>query len=59
MKLIHKIIKIVIEYKYNKEQFLERSWGIDETHEIYIVTAEYYHDHYRIGTREVWYNEED
>lgn len=34
------------------------SWGIDEIHEINILTAEYYQDHYRYGTREEWYNVE-
>ena len=58
MKLIDKIIKILIEYKYKKEPFMAWSWGIDEIHEINILTAEYYQDHCRLGTREEWYTAE-
>lgn len=47
MKLIDKIIKILINYKYKREPFMAWSWGIDEIHEINILTAEYYQDHYR------------
>lgn len=31
------------------------SWGIDDKHEINIISAEYYIDHYRYGTREEYY----
>ena len=58
MKLIDKIIKILIEYRYKKEPFMTWSWGIDEIHEINILTAEYYQYHYRYGTREEWYTAE-
>ena len=33
-------------------------WGIDEVHEINILSAEYYQDHYRYGTREEYYKAE-
>lgn len=52
MKLIDKLIKLLVNYKYKKEQFMAWSWEIDEVHEIRIVSAEYYPDHYRYGTRE-------
>jgi hypothetical protein len=58
MKLIDKMIKILIEYKYKKEPFMAWSWGIDEIHEINILTAEYYQDHYRFGALEEWYESE-
>lgn len=58
MKLIDKIIKILINYKYKKEPFMAWQWGIDDVHDINIITAEYYMDHYRFGTREVWYKAE-
>ena len=51
MKLIDKIIKILIEYKYKKKPFMVWSWCIDDVHEINILTAEYYQDYYRYGTR--------
>ena len=58
MKLIDIIIKILINYKYKREPFSAWSWGIDEIHEINILTAEYYNDHYRYGTKEEWYKAE-
>lgn len=58
LKLINRIIKILIEYKYKKDPFMAWSWGIDEAHEIHILTAEYYQDHYRYGLREEWYKAE-
>lgn len=58
MKLIDKIIKILINYKYKRKPFMSWCWGIDEVHEINILTAEYYRDHYRFGTKEGYYNEE-
>lgn len=58
MKLIDKIIKILINYKYNREPFMAWSWGIDEVHEINILSAEYYTDRYRYGTREEYYEAE-
>ena len=58
MKLIDKIIKILINYKYKREPFSAWSWGIDEIHEINILTAEYYQVHYRYGTREEYYKAE-
>lgn len=58
MKIIDKIIKILIEYKYKKKPFMVWSWFIDDVHEINILTAEYHQDYYRYGTRnEVWKNE--
>ena len=56
MKLIDKIIKILINFKYRRDPFMAWSWGIDDIHEIHILTAEYYQDHYRHGTREEWYD---
>lgn len=35
------------------------SWGIDEIHEINIITAEYHMNHYRYGTREEYYKVEN
>ena len=55
MKLIDKIIKILINLKYKREPFMVWSWEIDEIHEINILTAEYYQDHCRFGTREEYY----
>lgn len=51
MSVIDKIIKILLNYKYRKEPFMTWSWGIDKVHEINILTAEYYPDYYRYGTR--------
>lgn len=59
IKLIDKIIKILINFKYNKESFEVWSWGIDDIHEINILSAEYYNDHYRYGTREEYYKAEE
>lgn len=58
MKLIDKIIKILINYRYKKEPFMVWTWGIDDIHEIYILSAEFYMDHYRYGTREEYYKTE-
>lgn len=58
MKIIDKIIKILINFKYKREPFMAWCWGIDEVHEINILTAEYYQDHYRYGTREESYTAE-
>ena len=55
MKLIDKIIKILINFKYKREPFMAWCWGIDDIHEINILSAEYYNDHYRYGTREEYY----
>ena len=52
MTIIDKLIKILINFKYKKEPFMACSWGIDDMHEINILTAEYYQDYYRYGTRE-------
>lgn len=56
MKLINAIIKILVNFKYKKEQFMFWSWGIDENHEISIITEEYYQDYYRFGTKEERYD---
>lgn len=58
MKLIDKIIKNLINFKYKREPFMAWSWRVDEVHEINILTAEYYQDHYRCGTREEYYKTE-
>lgn len=58
MKLIDKIIKILINFKYKREPFMAWCWAIDEVHEINILTAEYYQDYYRYGTREEYYKAE-
>ena len=58
MKLIDKIIKILINFRYKREPFMALCWGIDEVHEINILSAEYYQDHYRYGTREEYYKAE-
>jgi hypothetical protein len=54
MKLIDKIIKLLVNYKYKKVPFMAWCWGIDDTHEINILSAEYYSDHYRYGTKEYY-----
>ena len=58
MKIIDKIIKILINFKYKKQPFMAWSWGIDDTHEISIISAEYYNDHYRYGVKEKHYKAE-
>lgn len=58
MTLIDKIIKILINFKYKREPFMSWSWGIDDIHEINILSAEYYDDHYRYGVRENNYKAE-
>lgn len=55
MKLIDKIIKILINFKYKREPFDVWSWEIDGIHDINILSAEYYDDHYRYGTRVKYY----
>ena len=57
MKVINLLIKILVNFKYKKEHFLSWSWCVDSVHEINIVTAEHYQDHYRYGTREEHYEE--
>ena len=52
MKLIDKLIKILINFKYRRDPFMAWSWGIDDTHEINVISAEYDQDHCRYGTRE-------
>jgi hypothetical protein len=59
MKLIDKIIKILINFKYKREPFDVWSWGIDDIHDISISSAEYYNDHYRYGTREEYYEDKE
>lgn len=58
MKLIDKIIKILINFKYKMKPFMAWSWGIDDVHEISIISAEYYNDHYRHGVTEKYYKAE-
>lgn len=58
MILIDKMIKILINFKYKREPFMAWSWGIDDIHEINILSAEYYKDHYRYGTREEYFQAE-
>lgn len=58
MKIIDKIIKILVNYKYKRKPFIVWTWGIDEVYEISILSAEYYNDHYRYGTREEYYKAE-
>lgn len=57
MKLIDKIIKILINFKYKREPFMAWSWGIDDAHEISIISSEYYDRYYRHGTRVEYYEE--
>jgi hypothetical protein len=52
MKLIDKIIKILVNYKYKKDPFMTWSWAVDDVHEIHIVSAEYHKDYFRYGTVE-------
>ena len=56
--MIDWLIKLLVNYKYKKEQFMAWTWGIDEHTDIYILSAEYYDDHYRYGTRTETYKAE-
>ena len=58
MKIIDKIIKILIKFRYKRKPFMAWCWEIDDIHEINILSAEYYKDHYRYGTREEYYKVE-
>lgn len=58
MKLIDKIIKILINYKYKKDPFMAWNWSVDDVTDINIISAEYHDDHYRYGVREKWYEQE-
>jgi hypothetical protein len=58
MKLIDKLIKLLVNYKYKKEPFMSWSWGLDNHHDIDIISVEYWEDHSRYGTRETWYKVE-
>jgi hypothetical protein len=55
MKLIDKLIKILVNYKYKKDRFMSWSWTLDDHHDINIISIEYCPDHSRYGTRETWY----
>lgn len=50
--MIDWLIKLLVNYKYKKEPFSVWSWGVDENTDINIITAEYYQDQYRYGTRQ-------
>jgi hypothetical protein len=58
MKIIDKIIKILINFRYKRKPFMAWCWEIDGIHEINILSAEYYKDYYRYGTREEYYKVE-
>lgn len=53
--LIRKIIKKIVSWYYKRTGFLAYSWSIDEHTDISIRSEEYTADGYRIGTREVKY----
>ena len=59
MRLINWLIKLLVNYKYKKMPFLTWSWWIDEHTDITIITAEYYDNYYRYGTREKLYKVEN
>lgn len=56
--LIRMIIRKIVSCYYKKTEFLEYSWSVDEHTDISIQSEEYTSDGYRIGTREVKYEEE-
>ena len=56
MRVIDKLIKILINFKYKRDGFMAWSWGIDDNHEINILSAEYYDNYCRYGTRVAYYN---
>lgn len=53
--LIRKIIKKIVSWYYKRTGFLMYSWSIDEHTNISIRSEEYTTDGYRIGTRDVKY----
>lgn len=57
MRLIDWLIKLLVNYRYKKEPFMAWTWAIDEHTDINIITAEYYDDYYRHGTRTEFYKE--
>lgn len=56
--LIRMIIRKIVSWYYKRTSFLAYSWSIDEHTDISIQSEEYTSDGYRIGTREVKYEEE-
>lgn len=56
--LIRMIIRKIVSCYYKKTGFLVYSWSVDEHTDISIQSEEYISDGYRIGTREVKYEEE-
>lgn len=53
--LTRTIIRKIVSWYYKKTGFLMYSWSIDEHTEISIRSEEYTLDGYRIGTRDVKY----
>ena len=51
-RVIDRLIKLLVNYKYKKEAFYIWSWGIDENTDIYIISEESYPDRHRFGLRE-------
>lgn len=55
-KLIKKLIKKLVTWKYKRDGFYAWSWGVDEHVDIHILTEESYLDRHRFGTREETYD---
>lgn len=53
--LIRMIIRKIVSWYYKRTGFLAYSWSIDEHTDITIRSEEYTLDGYRIGTRDVKY----
>lgn len=57
--LIRFIIKKLVTWYYKRTRFLAFSWGIDVNTDISIRSEEYSLEGYRIGTKEVRYDQTD
>lgn len=49
-KIINKLIKMLVNYKYKKYHFLAWTWSIDEYTDINILSEESHIGWHRIGT---------
>ena len=58
VQIIDWLIKILLNYKYKKEPFMAWSWEIDKYTDINVITAEYYTNYHRFGTRTEFYKVE-
>ena len=58
-KIINKLIKILVNYKYKKYPFLAWSWSIDEHTDINILSEESYIGWHRLGTHEEHFTDKE